>query len=310
MVYSFKKNGVRAAVLTRAAATCYLDSLTYDMLEQVTPPLSEELPMGMRYFFAKYDSGDLKISYNIIRELYTNDADPEYDRDMLSEKCTGALIHPETLGEEKYAALLAEYAANRLETAAFELYLCVTDPVKIPGWVEKAHGALGHGLRVILRCPVQICKAYDGVFSYQADGGRIEDFAGAELPEPAEVVVTFSADTDLNAQVTRLLDAGYRVCAVPEAGMDDETVCKMYDALSRVLTRRFRGTNIRPFSSFYLSTAWGGRWMIDGTLTETDLDKMPGGYWQYGWQKHLAGYISSPAVLRCLAECAIVLDPK
>lgn len=310
MVYTFKKNGVRAAVLTRAAAVQYLDSLTYDMLEQVTPPLSEELPMGMRYFFAKYDSGDLKKSYNIIKELYTNDADPAYGRDSISEKLTGALIHPETLGEEAYAAQLAEYAAGRDENSAFALYLCAADREKIPGFIEKAHEVLGNELQVILRYPLQTAGTFDGVFAYQTECGRIEDFSGADLPENSAAVVTFGADTDLAGQVTRLLDTGYHVCAVPEKGMDEETVCRMYDALSRPLTRRFRGQDSISFEPFKLSDSCVGRWMIDGMPVKTDAERMPGGFWQYGRQKHLAGYADSPAVLRCLAECALVLAAK
>ena len=309
MVYTFKKNGVRAAVLTRAAIVSYLDSLTYDMMEQVTPPLSEELPMGMRYFFAKYDSGDLKKSYAAIRSLYEEDANTAED-DLCSEKLTGALIHPEVLGEEKYTALLAEYQAGRRENTGFGLYLCAADPERIPGWIEKAHAVLGDGLRITLRCPVSVCRAYEGVLKYQAECGRIEEFTEAVLPENTEIIVTFSADTDLNAQVTRLLDAGYRLCAVPEAGLDDDTACKLYDALSRVLLRRFRNSPERPFTAFSIFTDWCGRWMIDEILVETDLDRMPGGYWQYGWLKHLAGYVSSPALLRCLVENALVLGEK
>ncbi|MBQ3591629.1 MAG: hypothetical protein II979_06780, partial [Clostridia bacterium] len=63
----------------------------------------------------------------------------------------------------------------------------------------------------------------------------------------------------------------------------------------------------RPFTAFTVSADWGGRWMLDDTPAETDLDSMPGGYWQYGWMKHVAGYVSSPAVLRCLVENALVL---
>ena len=309
MVYTFKKNGVRAAVLTRTASVSYLDSLTYDMLEQVTPPLSEELPMGMRYFFAKYDSGDLKKSYAAIRSLYEMDADTSEDA-LCSQQLTGALIHPEVLGEEKYAALLAEYQANRRDKTAFGLYLCAADPDRIPGWVEKAHAVLGDGLQITLRCPVSVCRTYEGVLRYQAECGRIEDFTGAALPENTEIIAAFSADTDLNAQVTRLLDAGYRLCAVPEAGLDADTACKLYDALSRVLLRRFRNSHERPFTAFAISTEWGGRWWIDDTPAEADLDSMPGGYWQYGWLKHLAGYVSSPAILRCLVENALVLGEK
>ena len=95
--------------------------------------------------------------------------------------------------------------------------------------------------------------------------------------------------------------------AVPETGVDADAACKLYDALSRVLMRRFRNSHERPFTAFTVSADWGGRWMLDDTPAETDLDSMPGGYWQYGWLKHVAGYVSSPAVLRCLVENALVL---
>ena len=55
-----KQNGIRAVIHPQTGIVTLCDALTFSLLDALTPPFSEEFPMGLRYSFAKYDSADLK----------------------------------------------------------------------------------------------------------------------------------------------------------------------------------------------------------------------------------------------------------
>lgn len=294
MLYTCKKNGVRAAVHTRSGKTHLLDSLTYDMLGQFldSTDLPEELPMGTRYFFAKYDSGDLKRSYAIVREIIGAEMSPCAAADTV----TGAVLTPAVLGE-RYGEILRTLPADA------SLLLSVSAGEDVDAYLALAREWVPAG-RITLRAPLELCHGADG---YQVVVGDITAFAGAALPENSVVLTTFAGDTDLSAEVTRLLNAGYAVCAVPAVGMDPDAAVKAYDGLSRTLTRRKRTDTTFRFLPFMLGDMTG-RWLLEGEPVEADLDSLPGAFWQYGAQMPLAGCISAPAILRSLVESAIVLE--
>lgn len=302
MLYTCKKNGVRMAVHTRSGKTHILDSLTFDMLAQfadetVLPP---ELPMGTRYFFAKYDSGDLKKSYAIVREIYQIE---EEEKAVPAEKSvtdakksvTGAVLSPGTFGE-RYEAILRKLPVD------VTLLLLFSGDENVDDVLTKTRAILPEA-KITLRAPLALCHGAD---AYQVVVGDIATFTGANLPENAAVYATFTADTDLSKEVTRLLDAGYAVCAVPVSGMDPDAAVQTYDALSRTLTRRKRTDKNFRFLPFELHESIGS-WMMGETVVTANLDTLPGGFWQYGAQMPIAGDISSPVLLRSLAESALVL---
>ncbi len=284
MLYKFKKNGVRAAIRTDLAVAEVLDSLTFDMLDQVTEPLAAELPMGMRYFFAKYDSNDLKKAYGTIRSLYGQEKNDE-----LRETITGAVVQLAGKSADECRGLL-EKTAERLDpSASSKLYLI--GPV--PGEIAAFTDSLGFSVE------------------YAACPQRIESCDAQTAAAAGEtVVVSFDESTDLSAQVTRLLDAGLRVCAIPVAELAEDKACAMYDALSRTLMRRYRTEEKRCFTPFLLSDHTPGRWLLDGELVEADLEDLPGAYLQYGQLLHVAPWIQSPKLLRTLVECALTLMTK
>lgn len=295
MLYTFKKNGIRAAVHTRSGKTHILDSLTFDMLAQFADEttLPEELPMGTRYFFAKYDSGDLKRSYATVREIHKCEA--EDMADPTERPVSGAVLSPAPLGD-RYETILRSLPCDA------SLLLVVGEGENVDEIFAKTRSILPEA-KITLRAPLDLCHGAD---AFQVVVGNIASFTGADLPENATVYATFTADTDLSKEVTRLLDAGYAVCAVPDATMDPDATVQAYDALSRTLTRRKRTDKNFQFLPFAVQETSGG-WMLEEAVVTTDLDTLPGGFWQYGAQMHIAGDISSPAILRSLVESAIVL---
>ncbi len=295
MLYTYKKNGVRLAVHTRTGITHILDSLTFDMLAQFADETSlpEELPMGTRYFFAKYDSGDLKKAYATVREIYR--LEDEESGSTAESPVAGAVLTPAVLGE-RYEELLRTLPSDA------SLLLILNENDNADDILTKTREILPQ-VKITLRAPLCLCHGAD---AYQVVVGDLASFAGTELPQDAVVYATFTRDTDLSAEVTRLLDAGYGVCAVPEVSMDPETAIQAYDALSRTLTRRKRTDKAFRFLPFALQENLGS-WMLNDTVVSADPDTLPGGFWQYGALMHLAGGISSPAVLRSLVESALVL---
>ncbi len=295
MLYTYKKNGVRLAVHTRTGITHILDSLTFDMLAQFADETSlpEELPMGTRYFFAKYDSGDLKKAYATVREIHR--LEEEDTIDAAPKPVAGGVLSPAALGE-RYEDVLRTLPMDA------SLLLILGENDNADDILTKTRTILPQA-KITLRAPLCLCHGAD---AYQVVVGDIASFVGTALPQEAVVYATFTGDTDLSAQVTQLLDAGYGVCAVPDAGLDPETAIKAYDALSRTLTRRKRTDKAFRFLPFVLQETIGS-WLLNDSVVTADLDTLPGGFWQYGAQMHLAGDITSPAILRSLVESALVL---
>ncbi len=284
MLYKFKKNGVRAAVRTDLALAEALDGLTFDMLDQVAEPLAAELPMGMRYFFAKYDSNDLKKAYGTIRSLYALEKN-----DALRETITGAVVHLAGKGPEECRELLVQTVEKLDKSVKAKLCIIGAVPAELVDFVESL------GVTV----------------EFAAEARKIQEVDPAGMVADKEtVVVTFDENTDLSAQVTRLLDAGLRICAVPAPDLPDDKACAMYDALSRTLMRRYRTDEKRGFTPFALSDHTPGRWLLDGELVEADLNELPGAYLQYGLLLPVVPWIRSPKLLGTLVECAITLVAK
>ncbi len=306
MLTKFKKNGVRVIVRPDLACAVYPDGLTFDMLDQVTEPLAAELPMGMRYFFAKYDSNDLKNAYNTLRNLYemTTPTVP------LRQNPTGALLSLSDKTVERCEAILQKYAGERATDVPFTLWLTGGTTETIAQVTTLAREILPE-LHLCYQGPMAtIATLPTGFDVIQAEVGKIEDFA-LELPvDKVTIVAEFGEKTDLSAQVTRLLDAGYQVCAIPAAGVPDAVACAAYDSLSRTLTRRYRTDTKRGFVPFALDGSVAGRWYQDDTMVTWDAQTLPGAYFGYGWQMHMAACGLSMDVMRTLVECALALAER
>ncbi len=79
MIHTFKSCGIQAAIDSRDGTVRILDSLTYSMLPLLPPveEMTKELPMGIRYALAKYDSQDLRRAYGELYDLYTTEKEEE-----------------------------------------------------------------------------------------------------------------------------------------------------------------------------------------------------------------------------------------
>jgi len=300
MVYTFKRNGVRAAVQTHTGVITPLETLTYDMLNQLTPPLPPELPMDTRYFFAKYDSGDLKAAYATIRGLYENDMPSP-----ASSGLTQGWLFPEQT--EDPAAILRTYAENRMKGQPFCLYIGVASSIPASSLLSMARELLPDA-QIVLHIPASLYGKMENVDTYMVHVGDIAGFTEATYPLDTMIVADFDKNTELAAHVTRILDMGYTLSAVPKKDTPVEDALTQYDALSRVLTRRRRTDKSFVFLPFTLACACPGSWSVNGNTVQGDTQSMPGYYNAYGLQTSLFADITSTSLYTRLAEYAIVLQ--
>lgn len=307
MMYTFKCNGIRAAVHTGTGTVFTLAPLAFDMLHALTPPLTDEIPMGLRYSFAKYDGNDLRLSYAEVRKVFTamEKADASYDR------LTAARVYACMENAEE---VFAGFAAKIGDADRFDLTIIANKTVS----AETVNGLIGAakkcipGVSVTVRCPLDSAAA-------EADADKFWFLAGemascdmalfSKIPSGAAVSFTFSAGEDLSSFVKTAYDAGCRKLSLtPAADVAEKDVLEMYDKLSRTLTRMYRTVKDFVFLPFAFCDVLPGKWMAaDGSMPSYDMDMLPGYYGSFGLISHMAEDITSKSVLQKCVEYAIIL---
>ncbi len=112
MIHTFKSCGIQAAVDSRDGTVRILDSLTYSMLPLLPPveEMTKDLPMGIRYALAKYDSQDLRKAYEELYELYTTEKEEDF-ADTIGKYVIVSAISEETLAKIPAESRLATYVS-------------------------------------------------------------------------------------------------------------------------------------------------------------------------------------------------------
>ena len=117
-----KQNGVRAVIHPQTGVVMLCDALTFSLLDAITPPFSEEFPMGLRYSFAKYDSADLKRAYAQVKEIYAAAEEPPT---VLSLR-TSATLSATALADRETTKALADSCPD-----GFVCTVIAKDPAEI-----------------------------------------------------------------------------------------------------------------------------------------------------------------------------------
>ena len=307
-MYTFKCNGVRAAVHTGNGTVFTLDALTHDILGTLTPPLTDELPMGLRYAFAKFDGNDLRNAYKQARTVFEamEEADAAFDR------VTGAHVCACT---DNAASVFEGFAAKMGDAERFALTILADEAVsadKVCDMIDTAKKCIP-GVSVTVRCPIGSAAAVDGADGYILTAGAMSDFdmtVFASLPENAAVSLTFSGGEDLSAFVKSAYDAGCRkLSLVPVEGLSAAAAMDMYDKLSRTLTRMYRTVKDFVFLPFSFCDILPGRCILaDGSVPAYAADSLPGYFGNWGLFSHMAEDIRDADTLQKFAEYAIVLQ--
>ncbi|MBQ7920984.1 MAG: hypothetical protein IJ325_00185 [Clostridia bacterium] len=307
MMYTFKCNGVRTAVHTGNGTVFTLTPLAFDMLQALTPPLTDEIPMGLRYSFAKYDSTDLKNSYAEVHKVFEAMEEPDaaYDRLTAARVCADL---------ENAETVFAGYAAKMGDADRFSLTVLADDTASAETVNNLIAAAKKYipGVSVTVRCPLGSAAAGAEADEYHLLAGEMSAFdvsLFSALSANTAVSCTFSSGDDLSAFVKTAYDAGCRkLSLVPAANVSVNETMEMYDKLSRTLTRMYRTVKDFVFLPFAFSNVLPGKWIAaDDSMPVYDMKTLPGYFGACGLVSHLAEDITDNAVLQKCVEYAIIL---
>ena len=307
-MYTFKCNGVRAAVHTGNGTVFTLDSLAYDMIHTLTPPLTEEFPMGLRYSFAKFDSIDLKNAYAEVRKVFAAMEEP----DAVYNRLTAAHISANLTDA---VSVFSDFATKMEDANRFALTILADETASmdtVNGLISAAKTCIP-GVNVTVRCPIGSEAAKANADAWVLQAGDMADFAVStfsELPDNAVISLNFHSGEDLSAFVKSAYDAGCRkLSLVPAAGTSVNDILDMYDKLSRTLTRMYRTVKDFVFLPFAFADVLPGKCVLaDGCTPTYAANSLPGYYGNYSMLSHLAEDITEHSVLQKCTEYAIVLN--
>jgi len=305
-MHTFKCNGIRAAVHTGNGTVFLLDSLAYDMMNSLTPPLTEDFPMGLRYAFAKYDSKDLKEAYAEVRRVFeaADDADAVYDR-LTSADVTADLSDKETVFR-RFAERMGD-----AERFALTIHSNGQDISALNEMITAARSCIPCA-EVTVRCPLgtdTVQVQADGFILIAGDSSTLDISVCANLPDNAVLSCTFGPGTDLSTVTEKLYKAGCRkLSLVPADNVSAEEALLLYEKLSRTLTRMYRTVKDFMFLPFSFRDILPGQHENkDGNIPMYSNDCLPGYFANCGLMSHLTADITDRNLLAKCAEYAIVL---
>ncbi len=222
MIHTFKSCGVQATVDSRDGTVRILDSLTYSMIP-LLPPMEEmtkELPMGIRYALAKYDSQDLRRAYGELYELYTAEKAEEttdsigsyviiseIDEDTMAKIPAGSRVVSYVTCVEcadwlkkTYPALNFEFAADEDVSRQLENAVTVFSFENTQELIDKVVGLFKNGVKKIAGYPkngmadTEACESYEKLcrelvrMKKKGESGVFVPFAFEESPGRLVVV--------------------------------------------------------------------------------------------------------------------------
>lgn len=83
MIHQYRLNGFNIVMDVNSGGIHVVDEATYDLIEILSPPLSEELPADIAARLPNYSENELREAYGEIYELYQNEAlfsDDDYEK--------------------------------------------------------------------------------------------------------------------------------------------------------------------------------------------------------------------------------------
>lgn len=274
MIHTFKACGTYFSVDSRDGSIRLIDPLMFDMIpyieaEGIDTP---ELPMGVRYAFAKYDSKELARAYAELFDMYSVDK-------------------PETVYEKVGACIFSP-----------ELPVNADSLAKIPD------GAVA---TIVIRDSSALSAAKDYVGSATIHTAVFDESLLCGSDDTC-LIFTFDSAENLTSQVNGYFSRGINsIAGYPSGALDDAAVCGAYEKLCRELVRMKKkglGGRFVPFSfeaSHGKLVTLGADGMSDyrgGTFSSV--------YTRGGMMPLNSALVKSDAVLDCLAECAIVMQNK
>lgn len=293
-----KQNGIRAVIHPQTGIVTLCDALTFSLLDALTPPFSEEFPMGLRYSFAKYDSADLKRAYALVKEIYAAAQESPTDLSVrTSVTLSAAALSDCDMLKAPAAPCPDGFVCTVIAKDAAEIDLAAP-------FFEKVH--TNHpSIRLELRCPSDFPYAalpLNRVYLECGDSGNVAKL----LPLASHVILSCTCGADLIPEADRLYKLGYRrFSLLPTDTYDRAAFVADAEKLTREWIRIERNDPDARFVPFTFAEVQPG---FCGDTVPTDT--LPGYFQNAGLLSHITPVTQDPVVLAKCAECAIVLQAQ
>lgn len=295
-----KQNGVRAVIYPQTGTVMLCDALTFSLLDVLTPPFSDEFPMGLRYSFAKYDSADLKRAYETVKEIYRAAEETPVPLTVRTASIVSADKLPDRITFENLirdcpetfvCTIIAKNTADADAVTAF----CAM--------VQKDYPMVA----MELRCSGDYPYAKLPVRRVYLECGDSKNISSL-LPLPDHVILSCVCSKDMQSEADRLYRLGYKKFSLlPSEDYDKEMFAADMEKLTREWIRIERNTQDAAFLPFTFTAVQPGLWMDDKTLP---TDTLPGYFYNAGLLSHLTPVTEDSEVLAKCVECAIVLQAQ
>lgn len=293
-----KQNGVRAVIHPQTGDVMLCDALTFSLLDVLTPPFSEEFPMGLRYSFAKYDSADLKRAYGLVKEIY---AAAEEIPPVLSARTSATLSAPDLADCEILKNCITTCSDN------FVCTVIASVPAEIDlvaSFFEKTR-AENPFIRLELRCPMDFpydTLPVDRVYLECRNSESVTKL----LPLANHVILSCTCDANLLSEAQRLYTLGYKhFSLLPTDAYDRELFLTDAEKLCREWIRIERNDPNARFVPFTFADVKPG---ICNDMVPTDT--LPGYFQNAGLLSHITPVTHDPIVLAKCVECTVVLQAQ
>lgn len=274
MIHTFKSCGTYFSVDSRDGSVRLIDPLMFDMIPYIETekPCTSDLPMGLRYAFAKYDSKELARAYTELFDMYT------------AEK-------PETMYEKVGMCIFSDDLTIDEKTLNL-----------IPDGAEA---------EVVIRDSNALTAAYNARFADSLHVA-VADESLLPGNDKACLIFTFNSTDDLISRVNDYFGRGISAIAgYPSNDVADSDACKAYEKLCRELVRMKKKGIHGNFVPFSFEKSHGKLVVIDRSgLSDYQGGTFSSVYLRGGMMPLNSAMVKSDAVLDCLAECAIVMQNK
>lgn len=306
MIYTFKSNGIRAAVDSRDGSVRLLDNLTYHLLSTMQEKPAPEMPTSLRYAFAKYDSADLQKAYKTAYALLTQ------EKECVSFDSTSSVTV--TVYED---GVIQKQPPSVSDVVCMEIKGIPSD-AEIDDLKRALAVAEGTASNRILKAPLSAIDNFRGadrrlfavIPATEAGEGDLSAYDGVEL--------RFSSSDNLTECVLNLFDKGIStISAYPFK--DFLEAAAQYEKLAREIVRyRKKGGKgvFAPFTFDFYRTGRKGRHLqfdITGKLVSNE-EKFTGLFTEYyaktGTLAHLTDAVDSVDIINKCVECAICLSAE
>lgn len=274
MIHALKSCGISAAIDSDNGRIYQLDSLMYSMLPYLPQKseMTKELPISVRYAFAKYDSQDLTSAYRKLYDIY---------------KCENS----ETATENSINNCVCVYEKSE----SSEFFKKIPDESRVYVYIDSPQEAEKlktefSSLDFVFATDTSLCEKIDG----------------------AVAIFKFSNSEELISKTCELFKRGIKkVAGYPNDGISDVEALGAYDKLCRELVRMHKKGENGIFIPFaFEKVAESVIFSPTEKIFENKKGTFSKIYIERGQMPFNSMYLNSDSLIDKCTECAVVMSFK